>query len=231
MINKSDDTRRADGIWDYQQARYVPLTNGSKGYFLVPDESVPVTERAEQLVQTVELAMPNVLRLTNQLNRLLGQAADAAERADRLLADAQPALAHINRITRNLTNSQGALGDWLFTTNLAIQLTQTLAGANLVLANTDRRMETLTTNLTAALGGLDLTLINLANITSNLHAQVNANTNLVSDLSRLILDADKFVQGLKQHWLLRSAFKEKPTATSGLEGEFRRTQSPKALEK
>ena len=33
---------------------------------------------------------------------------------------------------------------------------------------------------------------------------------VVSELSRVIMDADDLVQGLKKHWLLRSAFKKKP---------------------
>jgi transcriptional regulator with XRE-family HTH domain len=53
------------------------------------------------------------------------------------------------------------------------------------------------------------TIINLANITSNLNAQVQANSNLVSHVDSAIVQADTFMQGLKHHWLLRSAFKEK----------------------
>jgi ABC-type transporter Mla subunit MlaD len=51
-------------------------------------------------------------------------------------------------------------------------------------------------------------LVNLAEITSNLNAQVQANTNMLGTISKTIADADDFVQGLKRHWLLRSAFKK-----------------------
>jgi len=54
-------------------------------------------------------------------------------------------------------------------------------------------------------------LINLANITSNLNAQVEANSNILSSVSKIVVDTDNFVQGLKRHWLLRSAFKTKAT--------------------
>jgi hypothetical protein len=52
-------------------------------------------------------------------------------------------------------------------------------------------------------------LDNLANLTSNLNGQVQANTNILDHISRAIVDADSFVQGLKRHWLLRSAFRTK----------------------
>ena len=58
-------------------------------------------------------------------------------------------------------------------------------------------------------GNLNQSLENLANMTSNLNAQVQANTNLLQEISTAIVNADNLIQGLKRHWLLRSAFKEK----------------------
>jgi hypothetical protein len=52
-------------------------------------------------------------------------------------------------------------------------------------------------------------LDSLAGITSNLNAQVQANTNILGSISQAVVDADDLVQGLKRHWLLRSAFKKK----------------------
>jgi hypothetical protein len=74
-----------------------------------------------------------------------------------------------------------------------------------MITNTDARVAELTTSLAAA-------LVQLAGITSNLHQQVNVNTNILSSISSLIVDTDHLVQGLKRHWLLRSAFKEKAPA-------------------
>jgi hypothetical protein len=54
-------------------------------------------------------------------------------------------------------------------------------------------------------------LINLSEITGELSAQVRANTNLVGGIYKTIVDADDMIQGLKRHWLLRSAFKPKDT--------------------
>ena len=51
----------------------------------------------------------------------------------------------------------------------------------------------------------------LANLTSNLNVQVQANSNLLGTIGQTIADADDMVQGLNRHWLLRSAFKAKTT--------------------
>jgi hypothetical protein len=51
----------------------------------------------------------------------------------------------------------------------------------------------------------------LAKLTSDLNGQVQANTNILGEISRAIINADSFVQGLKHHWLLRSAFKTNDT--------------------
>ncbi|HEX4342877.1 MAG TPA: hypothetical protein VH255_05775, partial [Verrucomicrobiae bacterium] len=51
----------------------------------------------------------------------------------------------------------------------------------------------------------------LANMTGNLRTQVEANTNMLGGITKTVLDTDDFVQGLKRHWLLRSAFKTKAT--------------------
>ena len=40
---------------------------------------------------------------------------------------------------------------------------------------------------------------------------MQANTNILGEISRTIVNADSFVQGLKRHWLLRSAFRTKDT--------------------
>jgi len=35
------------------------------------------------------------------------------------------------------------------------------------------------------------------------------NSNILSGISTMVVDTDDLVQGLKRHWLLRSAFKKK----------------------
>ena len=59
---------------------------------------------------------------------------------------------------------------------------------------------------------LSQTLDNLANLTSNLNMQVQANTNMLGSISKTVVDADDLVQGLEtSSWPLRSAFKTKAT--------------------
>jgi hypothetical protein len=58
---------------------------------------------------------------------------------------------------------------------------------------------------------LSALLINLADITGSLSAQVRANSNLLDGISKTVMNADDLMQGLKRHWLLRSAFKAKET--------------------
>ena len=221
LIDTTNETRTPTGIWDYQEARYKPFNKLTyKGYFLVPDESPALTERLETVVDLVQGALPNVLDLTNQIQRVLENAAGTAAHADELLASARPIVTNLRQITDNLSNPHGALGEWLFPTNLSPQLTQTLSSANSILTNSDTRLTSLALSL-------DLTLENLANITSNLHAQVNANTNVVSELSRLIINTDDLVQGLKRHWLFRSAFKPKPAEIPPAKATRPRARSPK----
>ena len=67
------------------------------------------------------------------------------------------------------------------------------------------------TNLAYLVEKLAGSLDNLSDITSNLNAQVQLNTNMLSSISDAVVHTDQLVQGLKRHWLLRSAFKEKAT--------------------
>src|SRR5262249_22487173 len=112
---------------------------------------------------------------------------------------AQPIVTNLSTVTAQL-NHPGALGEWLLPSNITENLNSTLISAN----NT---VDTANTNLE----NLNLAIINLANITSNLNHQVQMNSNILSQLSTAVRDADDFVQGLKHHWLLRSAFKKKNT--------------------
>jgi ABC-type transporter Mla subunit MlaD len=228
LIDSTNETKMPTGVWSDREARYKdpkdPQTR--KGYFLTPDESPALTERLEAVVQVVNNALPGILNLTNRVQTLLDNAATAAAHADRILGNAEPVVTNLNLLTENfasisrhLSNPRGSLGDWLFPTNLSSQLTQTLASANAILTNSDARVTELALDL-------DQALENLAKITGNLHDQVRGNTNLVRQISRLIVDADDLVQGLKRHWLLRSAFRgaSNPPPPSS---KSRRATSPK----
>ncbi|MFM1768407.1 MAG: MlaD protein [Verrucomicrobiota bacterium] len=210
VLDKAETLPRPTHLWKDQEGAYVSVDRPEfKGYFLPPDEQPAVTEVAGRMLDQVKLALPNILALTNRIQRLLDESADAAAGAGSLLTAAQPALTNLLVITRQLTNAQGGLGQWLLPPELNTNLNQalrsadgTLVSASLLLTNTDARVAELTTSLAAA-------LVQLAGVTSNLHQQVNVNTNILSSISSLIVDTDDLVQGLKRHWLLRSAFKEK----------------------
>jgi hypothetical protein len=96
------------------------------------------------------------------------------------------------RISENLSGPKGSLGEWLIPTNINAQLGMTLGAAN--------------TNVNLVSSNLLVTLDNVANLTSNLNAQVQANGLILYQISELIVHADEMVQGLKRHWLLKSSF-------------------------
>jgi hypothetical protein len=197
------------GIWNDQEGRYDPYTRKSK-YELLPEESAAVTERLEKLVSEVEQALPNFLRLTNQLVTVLSNSASLTSNLNAVAVGAQPTVSNLTLLTARLDHP-GALGEWLLPTNMQHQLEGTLSNADFALGSANAALRSADTNLTALAEGLGRSLDNLANVTSNLNSQVQANTNILGEISRAIVDADSFVQGLKHHWLLRSAFRTKET--------------------
>lgn len=206
---KDEMKRRTDA----ERAHYY--TNLSTVYWLDPAESPAVNERLEQLVNKVEQALPGILDLTNRVNVVLGNSAALASNLNVVVQNAQPAISNFTQISAQL-KGPGALGEWALGTNGQQSLQATLVGANQLVGNVD-------TNLNALMESFGAALENVANITSNLNAQVQANTNMLGSISQAVIDADDLVQGLKRHWLLRSAFKKKdaPKAVAP-------TQSPKS---
>jgi ABC-type transporter Mla subunit MlaD len=185
----------------HPQAYYTNLSPENL-YFLTPLESPAITERLQRLVDQVEEALPNILGLTNKLNAVLENSAVLASNLNVVALNAQPASSNLAQLAAQL-RGPGALGEWALGTNGQQNLEAVLGNANTIVANTD-------TNLSLLVEKLALSLDNLAGITSNLNAQVQANTNILSSISKAVVDADDLVQGLKRHWLFRSAFKEKP---------------------
>ena len=202
IMDKAHEGKSMTGIWNEPAGRYEAYTKEAK-YELEVDESAAVTERLEKLVSEVEQALPNILRLTNQLATVLSNSACLTSNLNAVALGASPAVSNLALVTARL-NHPGALGEWVLPTNLNRQLEGTLGNADTALASAS-------TNLTALAENLSRSLDNLANLTSNLNGQVQANTNILDHISRAIVDADSFVQGLKRHWLLRSAFRTKST--------------------
>jgi predicted signal transduction protein with EAL and GGDEF domain len=184
--------------------RYVNFTPSRDTAWLRAVETPPISDQLQAMVLQVQTAVPNILALTNKIATVLDNAANATSNLNVTLVGTRPALTNLIGITTNLAVITTQLREpggplvWALGTNGNAQLQSSLTNANSLLANTD-------TNLTAL-------LINLANITSNLNAQVQANSNMLSGISKTVVDADDFVQGLKRHWLFRSAFKKENAA-------------------
>jgi len=191
------------GVWLDKEGKYAPITKDSK-YWLLADESPALTERLEKVARQVDQALPHFLNLTNQLMAVLTNSAQTASNLNALALSARPTLGNLADITTQLREFDGSLGRWLFSTNLNRQFELAAINANATLGSAD-------TNLVALAEKLSLSLDKLANITSNLNAQVRSNTNVLSQISAAVVHSDELVQGLKRHWLLRSAFKTKAT--------------------
>ena len=188
--------KRIVASWHRRSHRYENFTPGSEDAWLRAVEAPPVSDQLQAMITQVQQALPNILALTNQIATVLDNTANATSNLNAAVVEARPALTNLVVLSGQL-REPGGLGVWALGTNGEQQVQNALTNANSILANTD-------TNFGAL-------LINLANITSNLNAQVQANTNLLGGISKAVTDADDLVQGLKRHWLLRSAFKTKAT--------------------
>jgi hypothetical protein len=200
VFNRKLDKKAATAIWDQKLGRYKPVTKDEKeGYYLTEMESPAVTERLEAVVNLVEAALPSFLSLTNRLVRVLTNADNIILHADELLVTAKPVITNLSQITANLSGPKGTLGEWIIPTNINAQLQATLGSANATVNSTRTNLNVLASNITVSLE-------NIATLTSNLAAQVQANGLILSQLSDLLVHSDDMVQGLKRHWLLKSAF-------------------------
>jgi ABC-type transporter Mla subunit MlaD len=180
-------------------------------YWMTPQESPAVTERLERVVDQVEKALPNFLRLTNELGMILASTASATSNFAAIASNTVPTSDHLAALAKQL-RGEGALGAWILPPGGPDQLASTLTNVNSLTGNTD-------TNLNLLVSELARSLDSLANITSNLNSQVQANTNIVTSLSDIIVHTDDLVQGMKRHWLFRSAFKTPKTNAPPAEKE------------
>ncbi len=181
----------------------IQLKNSDNGVWLFTDETPTVAQQAEQIVRTIATTLPV---LTNQIVTLLAQAGQAASNANLAITQLRPTLTHLEAIASRLQTEEGAIGHMLLTTNLQTGVADTLSSMNSTLTNTTVLIRSSEEQLRDLAARIALTLDNVSLITSNLAAQVNANSMVLGEVSSLATDADDMVQGLKRHWLLRSAF-------------------------
>ena len=202
-LDTREEKKSMTAVWNDHEAIYEPYAKTNL-YWLLSDEWPAVSERLEKLVGQVEKALPNFLSLTNELTGVLSNAFNLTSNLNALAFEVRPAATNLNALSAQL-RGPGALGEWMLGTNIQQQVSATLESANTALTRAD-------TNLAALIENLARSLDNLADITSNLNNQVQANTNILSDISTAIVHTDDLVQGLRRHWLLRSAFRSKTTA-------------------
>ena len=201
LINMSIKDNPPKWIWNDKTAKYDPVPKDNKGYWLHSDESPALTERLESVVHTVEVALPDFLSLTNKLARVLTNAAAITAHMDDLLVGAKPIVTNFAQISANLNGPRGSLGEYILPTNVNAQLQSALVTANTTLGTAQTNLNVLSSNMV-------ISLENVANLTSNLHAQVQANGLILSEISDLVIHTDEMVQGLKRNWLLRSSFRQ-----------------------
>jgi ABC-type transporter Mla subunit MlaD len=197
--------RDISSVWDQTQQRYAPYDYrnhaDTNAYELAVKESPAISDQLQAIVFQVQRALPNVLALTNKLAAVLDNAASATSNLNLTIAAAEPLVTNFTAISQQL-RGPGALGAWVLGANAPFQAERALTNANTLLVNVNTNLDQLSVQL-------GQTLENLANITSNLNTQVQANSNMLWGISKTVRDTDTFVQGLKHHWLLRSAFKHK----------------------
>jgi hypothetical protein len=210
VYNNTVNRNRVVGSWHEYLRQYVAFTPTQDSAWILPVEPVGVADRLAAVVAQVQEALPNFFALTNQLARVLNNAGDLTSNLNSTVADVHPnaaqALTNLVVMT-SLLREPGGVAVMALGTNGPGQLQAALDNVNTLLVHTD-------TNVNMLVLSLDQTLIHVADITSNLDAQVQADTNMLMGISKTITDTDTLIQGLKRHWLLRSAFKTKKTETN-----------------
>ena len=208
VLDTKKKSRSIGSMWDTYNHRYEVYQKNKNGkpmrYELPQDEQPALTDRAQALVTKIEDALPKILDITNRINAVLNNTANLTSNLSVVVADVRPAVSNLNVITATLKNPKGSLGEWIIPTNISDKLDATLDTTHKTVGDAD-------TNLIVVAESLTRSLDNLANITSNLNNQVEVNSNILTHISDIIVHSDQFVQGLKHHWLLRSAFKTKAT--------------------
>jgi ABC-type transporter Mla subunit MlaD len=194
--NTEKDKNHIVASWWRRKHHYQNFSPGSDDAFLRAIEPPSISDELQGIVVQVQSAMPNILALTNKLASVLDNAAAATSNLNITLVETHPLLSNFTDISAQLHEPGGPVV-WALGTNGSGQFQGALTNVNSLLAHTD-------TNL-------DAILSHLADITSNLNVQVQGDTNMLGGISKMVVDSDDFIQGLKRHWFLRSAFKVKPT--------------------
>lgn len=189
-----------EGKWSSE-----PIDYNFMGYMLFCYESKDVMKSANDLVNKVSDGLPGVLSLTNKVSELLEESARLIASANGTVQELEPIVHNVQAITSILTNQHGGLGDWVIPPEMNRVIVDTLGSVRGTVQTSETNLVMLSQNLNETLG-------NLAQITSNLREQVQANSYMLSSISSLVLDLDDLVQGLKRNWLLKGSFSPQTNA-------------------
>jgi ABC-type transporter Mla subunit MlaD len=218
IYDNTVNRNRIVASWDGRFHHYKIFKPGANTAWLRAVETPPVSDQLQAMVAQVQSALPGILSLTNKIAAVLDNAANATSNLNTALAAAQPMVTNFALVSAQLREPGGPLV-WALGTNGNEQVQGALTNLNSLLGNSD-------TNLNRLTKEISVTLENVAGITSNLNAQVQANSNILGSISKTVMDTDDMIQGLKRHWLLRSAFKTK--ATNAPPSKVTPLQSPRA---
>ena len=169
VYDNTVNRNRIVASWDGRVHHYKIFTPGDDTAWLRAVEAPPVSDQLQAMVTQVQQALPNFLALTNKLAAVLDNSANATSNLNAALAEARPVITNFALVSAQLREPGGPMV-WALGTNGNQQLQSALTNANALLGSTD-------TNLTAI-------LLQLADITSNLNAQVQANTNMLGAFPR-----------------------------------------------
>ena len=181
---------------------YQPIESDTKPVWLLAKESKTLNAQIDELLLTVQTNLPYLFALTNQVSQMMTNATQLSMNVNDVVLRSKGAVDNLVSITENLKNPKGAMGEWILPPRLNDDLHHTLLSTTNVLDSADR-------NMTIAVSNLSLAVGELATLTGSLNEQVQANTNILAEISGLVVTANNFMNHLKDHWLLRSAFKEK----------------------
>jgi hypothetical protein len=196
IFDNNVNRNRIVASWDGRVHRYKIFQPGDDTAWLRAVETPPISDQLQAMVSQAQSALPGILALTNKISTVLDNAVVATSNLNITLVTVRPLVTNFAVISAQLREPGGPMV-WALGPNGNHQVQDALTNVNSLLVNTDTNLATI--------------LIQLADITGSLNAQVQANTNMLGGISKAVTDADDLVQGLKRHWLLRSAFKTKDT--------------------
>jgi hypothetical protein len=192
-------------------SKYVPITNGNKGYYLAPDQSETLVAQAGRIMAKVDrvsgvidVSLP---RMTNRIETLLARVDSIAQKVEPVIG------------------VPGGIGSLLVPTNLNARLDTVLLDLHeqserLVptIAKVNRTLDTAqqtSAEVKPLLQQIQSTVVEVHETVKVLQAKVGE-TNLLFNVSRLANNAAQLSETtdylFRHHWLFRSAFKTNSTS-------------------